>query len=99
MLSYKCRLEGIQVEIQVEIQEESYTSKCSFLDNESIGKHETYLWKRIKRWLFQSSSWKIINADVNWALNILRKHVASIREELSFANEVEVCSMPRKINL
>ena len=95
MLSYKCRL----VWIKVEIQEESYTSKCSFLDNESVEKHEIYLWKRIKRWLFQSSSWKIINADVNWALNILRKHVASIREELSFANEVEVCSMPRKINL
>ena len=95
MLSYKCRL----VWIKVEIQEESYTSKCSFLDNETIGKHSEYLWKRIKRWLFQSSSWKIINADVNWALNILRKYVASIREELSFADEVEVCSMPRKVNL
>lgn len=95
MLSYKCRLEGIQVVIQ----EESYTSKCSFLDNETIEKHSNYLWKRIKRWLFKSSLWKIINADVNWALNILRKHVASIREELSFADEVEVCSMPIKINL
>ena len=95
MLSYKCRL----VWIKVEIQEESYTSKCSFLDNESIQKHSEYLWKRIQRWLFKSSSWKIINADVNWALNILRKYVASIREELSFADEVEVCSMPIKINL
>ena len=95
MLSYKCRL----VWIKVEIQEESYTSKCSFLDNESIEKHSEYLWKRIQRWLFQSSLWKIINADVNWALNILRKHVASIREELSFADEVEVCSMPIKVNL
>lgn len=95
MLSYKCRL----VWIKVEIQEESYTSKCSFLDNESIQKHSNYLWKRIKRWLFQSSFWKLINADVNWALNILRKYVASIREELSFADEVEVCSMPIKINL
>ena len=95
MLSYKCKLVGIKVIIQ----EESYTSKCSFLDNESIGKHSEYLWKRIKRWLFQSSSWKIINADVNWALNILKKYAASIREELSFADEVEVCSMPIKINL
>ena len=95
MLSYKCRLVGIKVEIQ----EESYTSKCSFLDNESIEKHETYLWKRIKRWLFQSSYWKIINADVNWALNILKKHAVSIREKLIFSDEVEVCSMPIKINL
>ena len=95
MLSYKCRLVGIKVEIQ----EESYTSKCSFLDNESIEKHEKYLWKRLNRWLYQSSTGKKINADVNWALNILRKHVASIREELSFADEVEVCSMPKKVNL
>lgn len=95
MLSYKCRL----VWIKIEIQEESYTSKCSFLDNESIEKHETYLWKRIKRWLYQSSYWKLINADVNWALNILRKYVASIWENLIFSDDVEVCSIPRKVNL
>ena len=95
MLSYKCKL----VWIKVEIQEESYTSKCSFLDNESIEKHENYLWKRIKRWLFQSSLWKIINADVNWALNILRKYVASIWKDLIFSDDVEVCSIPRKVNL
>ena len=95
MLSYKCRLVGIKVEIQ----EESYTSKCSFLDNESIEKHSNYLWKRIKRWLYQSSFWKLINADVNWALNILRKYVASRGENLIFSNDVEVWSMPRKVNL
>ena len=95
MISYKCKL----VWIKVEIQEESYTSKCSFLDNETIEKHENYLWKRIKRWLFQSSYWKIINADVNWALNILRKYVASIGENLIFSNDVEVCSIPKKVNL
>lgn len=95
MLSYKCQL----VWINVVIQEESYTSKCSFLDNESIEKHENYLWKRLKRWLFQSSYWKLINADVNWALNILRKYVASRGENLIFSNDVEVCSIPRKVNL
>ena len=95
MLSYKCRLVGIKVEIQ----EESYTSKCSFLDNESIEKHENYLWKRLKRWLYQSSLWKIINADVNWALNILRKYVASIWKELIFSDDVEVWSIPKKVNL
>ena len=95
MLSYKCKL----VWIKVEIQEESYTSKCSFLDNESIEKHEKYLWKRLSRWLFKSSLWKIINADVNWALNILKKHVAFRGEELTFSNKVEVCSIPKKVNL
>ena len=38
MITYKSELEGIKV-IQ---REESYTSKCSFLDNELICKHETY---------------------------------------------------------
>ena len=95
MLSYKCKL----VWIKVEIQEESYTSKCSFLDNESVEKHDNYLWKRLNRWLYQSSKWKTINADVNWALNILRKHVTFRGEELTFSNSVEVCSMPRKVNL
>ena len=95
MLSYKCRL----VWIKVEMQEESYTSKCSFLDNESVEHHEKYLWKRLNRWLYQSSKWKLINADVDWALNILRKHVAFRGEVLTFSNKVEVRSMPKKVNL
>lgn len=57
------------------INEESYTSKCDSLAFEQIGKHESYLGKRIKRGLFQSSTGKLINADVNGALNILRKVV------------------------
>lgn len=55
--------------------EESYTSKCDSLAVEKIGKHDSYLGKRVKRGLFQSSVGKLINADVNGALNILRKVV------------------------
>lgn len=51
MLTYKCENIGIRVILQ----EESYTSKCSFLDNEDIGKHSTYLGRRIKRGLFKSN--------------------------------------------
>jgi IS605 OrfB family transposase len=69
MLKYKCKIEGINVIIQ----EESYTSKCSFLDNEQIQKHEIYLGKRIKRGLFRSKDGNLINADVNGSYNILRK--------------------------
>lgn len=69
MLKYKCELEGIKVFIQ----EESYTSKCSFLDWEPVEYRDTYLGKRIKRGLFQSADKNIINADVNGSLNILRK--------------------------
>ena len=55
------------------INEESYTSKCDGLALEEINKHENYLGKRVKRGLFQSSTGKLINADVNGSLNILRK--------------------------
>lgn len=69
MISYKATLEGINVKIV----EESYTSKCSFLDNEKICKHEEYAGRRIKRGLFKTSSGNIINADINAAFNIIRK--------------------------
>ncbi|WP_286084041.1 RNA-guided endonuclease InsQ/TnpB family protein [Parabacteroides goldsteinii] len=69
MISYKATLEGVNVNIV----EESYTSKCSFLDNERICKHESYAGRRIKRGLFKTSSGKIINADINGAFNIIRK--------------------------
>ena len=55
--------------------EESYTSKCDALALEPIGKHEQYLGRRTKRGLFRSSTGKLINADQNGALNIMRKVV------------------------
>lgn len=42
---------------------------------EPIGKHEQYLGRRTKRGLFRSSVGKLINADKNGALNIMRKVV------------------------
>ena len=71
MVQYKAQLAGIKVVLI----DESYTSKCSALDNESIAKHNTYMGKRVKRGLFQSSKGIKINADVNAAMNILRKVV------------------------
>lgn len=76
MLEYKCKLNGIAVHLQ----EESYTSKCSFLDNEDVCKHSEYKGKRVHRGLFKSSSGKLINADLNGSLNIFKK--------LLVANEV-----------
>jgi len=69
MLTYKCGLEGIDVKLIIE----EYTSKCSFLDNEEIRKHDVYMGKRKHRGLFVSSTGKTINADVNGSYNILRK--------------------------
>ncbi len=71
MLQYKAELVGIQVVVS----EESYTSMCSFLDLEPIGKQEVYAGKRVKRGLFQAADGCRLNADVNGAFNILRKVV------------------------
>jgi putative transposase len=80
MLTYKCQLVGINVVVT----EESHTSKCSFLDMESIGHHDRYQGKRIKRGMFRSATGKLINADLNGAYNIIRKVAPS-----AFANGVE----------
>lgn len=89
MLQYKCNLEGINVIIR----EESYTSKCSFIDNEEIKKHETYLGRRIKRGLFKTAFGKIINADLNGSLNIMKKVVGE------FQYPIEACSTPVMVTL
>ena len=71
MIQYKAKMVGINVIVN----EESYTSKCSFLDNETIEKHEIYAGKRIKRGLFRTSSGQVINADVNAGYNIIKKAI------------------------
>ena len=70
-LIYKCQLVGIKVHTV----NESYTSKCSFLDLEPINKHETYLGKRVHRGLFKSREGKTYNCDINGSLNCIRKVV------------------------
>ncbi len=71
MVKYKAELIGIDVKLI----EESHTSKCSFLDGESIEHHNHYLGMRVKRGLFKTKNGKIINADVNGAYNIIKKAV------------------------
>ena len=71
MLCYKAELVGIRVLLQ----EESHTSKCSFLDFEPICHHEHYVGKRVKRGLFRASNGRRINADVNGSYNIMRKAI------------------------
>ncbi|WP_040443198.1 RNA-guided endonuclease InsQ/TnpB family protein [Ktedonobacter racemifer] len=78
MLTYKAELVGIQLEIQ----EESYTSKASFLDLDPIPTYKpndeteyTFSGKRIGRRnrLYCTKDRNIICADVNGSYNILRK--------------------------
>ena len=76
MLCYKATLVGIQVILQ----EESHTSKASFLDFDPIPTYgikkedvPIFLGKRVKRGLYQSRHGIRFNADVNGSYNILRK--------------------------
>ena len=76
MIKYKCEIEGINIIIN----EESYTSKASFLDLDDIPKYgdkniPEFSGKRIKRGLYQSKEGRLLNADVNGSYNILRKAI------------------------
>ena len=75
-LEYLSKLYGINL-IK---QEESYTSKASFFDKDNIpvyndNNHNAYSFagQRIKRGLYKTGTNKLINADINGALNIMRK--------------------------
>ena len=99
LLAYKCRLKGIRFQTIAE----AYTSKCSFIDDEEIKKHQSYSGRRISRELFKTKNGLIINADINGAYNILKKYMqknATWNEQLS-QTLVQACSMPsvRKINI
>ena len=69
-------------------QEESYTSKASFLDLDELPIYNaekpytgTFSGKRIKRGLYRSKSGRLLNADVNGAANILRKSKQNLNFE------------------
>jgi IS605 OrfB family transposase len=70
LIEYKAKLKGIKVVFV----NEAYTSGCSAIDEESISKTDYDKSRRIKRGLFKTGN-KVINADVNGSLNIMRKHL------------------------
>ena len=78
-LEYLCK----RYNINYILQEESYTSKASFFDNDELPIYnadnpQTYEFsgKRVKRGLYQTKDNYRFNADCNGALNILRKSKA-----------------------
>ena len=85
MLEYKAKLTGLNV-IKTN---ESYTSQTSFLDNEKPCKQNgnyarkqkslSPIKRRIKRGLFKSNKGILINADVNGALQIIKKEFPKFR--------------------
>lgn len=91
-IEYLCKLYGINFVKQ----EESYTSKASFFDMDILPKFEadklqtySFLGKRITRGLYQTAKGYILNADVNGALNILRKSNVVDLEVLYSRGEVD----------
>lgn len=75
-LEYLCERNGI---VFVK-QEESYTSKASFWDNDTIPvynadnpKSYNFSGKRVQRGLYKTADGTLLHADVNGALNIMKK--------------------------
>lgn len=73
MLIEQIQYKAEEVGINVVITEESYTSKIDHFAFETMKHHDKYLGKRVKRGCFQSSTHKLLNADVNGAIGIMRK--------------------------
>ena len=96
MISYKAERAGITVIVQ----EESYTSKASFLDSDIIptyqkGVDTNYIFSGVRkpRGLYKSSNGTIINSDLNGAANILRKAIPTAFDnvkDFSFLNQIEI---------
>ena len=105
ILTYLCEENGIEIHEQ----EESYTSKASFLDQDFIpifneNKKYTFSGRRIFRGLYKTKNKKIINADVNGSLNILRKFIdknatLNFQWDNLWNDLVEVCSTPHKVTV
>lgn len=82
-------------------QEESYTSKASFFDKDEIpvigdDAPEKFSGKRIKRGLYKTSTGYTLNADVNAALNILKKSRVVALRSLYSRGEVDT---PKRIRI
>ena len=88
IIKYKLEDHGIKC---IE-QEESYTSKASFLDNDNIptfnevNEKHTFSGKRITRNLYQTKNNQIIDADLNGALNIMKKANIKTLTQLDYLN-------------
>ncbi len=79
-LIQKIEYKAKRYNIEVRKQEESYTSKSDSLALDTLPKYKknakkkhVFLGRRVKRGLYKSSVNKLINADINGAINILRK--------------------------
>ena len=99
ILEYLCK----RYNINYVMQEESYTSKASFFDDDELPTYnmdnpQTYEFsgKRVKRGLYQTKDGYCFNADCNGALNILRKSKAVDLTVLCHRGELDT---PKRIRI
>ena len=96
IVMYLAEREGISV---IE-QEESYTSKASFLSRDVIpscrckGEKHNFSGRRVHRGLYKDRSGKQINADLNGSANILRKAFPNAFKKDSDFNNIRVIRHP-----
>lgn len=76
------RYKADTVGIKVVVREESYTSKASALDLDTVPTYDSkkknevkFSGRRVKRGLYKTVKGYLLNADVNGAANILRKEI------------------------
>ena len=60
-------------EIETLVINEAYTSKASYINQDILSYQKSFSGKRVKRGLYISKDKRVINADLNAALNIIRK--------------------------
>ena len=93
-IKYKCE----EYSINCIVINESYTSLSSFYDNDKIDKQEKYSGKRIKRGLYLTKNNIEVNADVNAALNILRKSKPKDDEDIHYLRDRGL-TIPKRLHV
>lgn len=87
------KYKAYELGITIIVREESYTSKASALDNDTIPNHgdkviPKFSGCRVKRGLYKAKH-GVLNADVNGALNILRKETGDMLDALACRGSVD----------
>lgn len=108
--TFRLKLQSLceRVGIEYAEQEESYTSKASAIDGDRLPVYNAdnpstppFSGNRIKRGLYCTKLGRLINADANGALNILRKHLSlSKAKDCELVQRISGClTQPLRLDL
>jgi len=100
----RIQVEAVYFGIKVDYTPEWYTSKCSFIDEESIGRKENGKYAGLRRFtqngvkhneLFRTRDGKVIHGDINGAANIGKKGHPKLFSKRMIAYNLGLISDPR----